>query len=59
MRQTYTDNDCNFKRGVGGGERIFFFKSGKKIVRHEILRELDFCLIIKTIKSHSNHGLRI
>lgn len=24
MRQTYTVNDCNFKRGVGGGGRIFF-----------------------------------
>lgn len=24
MRQTYTVNDCNFKRGFGGGEKNFF-----------------------------------
>lgn len=36
-----------------------FFKDQEKTIKHEILRALDFCLIRKTIKSHSKNGLRI
>lgn len=54
--QTVTSH---FQWGWRAG-REFFKNQGKKTVRCEVLRELDFYLIvIKTTKSHSEHGLRI
>lgn len=44
---------------MGEGDGGIFLKIRYKTIRHEILRELNSCLIIITIKSSSKHGLRI
>lgn len=58
MREAYTDSDCNCKMGWEAGRKKIF--NQEKKTRHEVLRELDFWLIIiKTSKSHTKYGFRI